>query len=374
MEVLLPLLAYVGIMGGLLLYSARNSANAPIEPNPPLERSKRVYTEGDKVLAEIAQRHGLKHSVDVTAGRVDDLRVEFAALPSGTRPELYRGVARFPRSLGLELEVRARGALGGGGGEPIVSEDFDHHFRVDALHADQAKALLEGELDDAFRKALTRGLKVSLDDAELKVSLDGRLGHERAVESAHWLIETAQAIRQARAALPRPAMQERILEAFNALAQSLGGVVEEDELRLELEEGCLTAHVDRVQGKDFRTALSIAFARPLTTDVRLRLESDLTRFERWRHQDIELGDATFDAMFVVSGEPKDEISRLFSAEVRTSLLALEKKVDSLALTPTELDVTVDGALAEQMSLADLVESLRAIARLLGPARAQGAYR
>ena len=139
MEILLPLLAYVGIMGAVLFYAARGSANAPLLPNPPRERHRRAYTLGDQVLAKASEQLGLKHDVDVASGRVGDLRVELAAVPEGTNPVTFTGVARFPRSLGLELSVKLRGVLGGRAGKAIVSDDFDHVFKVDAVHEDQAR-------------------------------------------------------------------------------------------------------------------------------------------------------------------------------------------------------------------------------------------
>lgn len=372
MEIVLPLLAYVGALTTILWAVARKGTEAPIEPNPPRERMARVYTLGDKVLVQVAQQYGLKHDVDVASGRIGELRVELAAVPDGTNPMEFRAVARFPRSLGLELSVRRRSL--GGRGETVVSNDFDHDFRVDALHADQARALLDGPAGEALLKGERRGFRIELDDHELALTLDADLGAERAVEAAGWLVQASNTILTARAKLPRPELQQRVLDCFNALAQSLGGRVDGDVLCLDLEEGELSAHVDRVSGKQFRTELCLVFARPLSLDLRLGLESERSRFARFRHKDIRLGDPSFDEVFVVMGEPEDEVRALLDETLREHLLALREDVSTLSSTPTELEVTVDEALSDRDALGELVDRMVAVARGLAPQKRSGAYR
>lgn len=374
MEVVLPILAYVGALTAILWAVAKKGANAPIEPNPPRERVARVYTVGDRVLAQAAKQHGLKHDVDVASGRVGELRVELAAVPDGTSPVEFRGVARFPRSLGLELSVRKRGALGGRAGEAVVTDDFDHEFRVDALHADQARALLDGPAGEAMLKGVGRGFRVELDDHELTMAVGADLGTERGVEAASWLVQTATAISAARAKLPRPELQQRVLDSFSDLAKSLGGRVDGDVLRLDLEEGELSAHVDRVSGKQFRTGLCLVFARPLSLDLRLGLESERSRFARFRHKDIQLGDPSFDEVFVVMGEPEEEVRAALDEALRAQLLALHQDVSALSATPTELEVTVDEALSDRDALGELIDRMVAVARSLAPQKRSGAYR
>jgi hypothetical protein len=373
-EVVLPLLAYVGVLTGILWAVARKGVNAPLEPNPPRERVKRVYTLGDQVLARVAEQHGLKHDVDVASGRVGELRVEIAATPDGTSPMTFDAVARFPRSLGLELSVKQRGSFGGRSGEAVVSDDFDHDFKVDALHADQARELLGAAVGEALRKGVSRGFRVELDDRELVLSVSANLGTERAVEAMSWLVQTAQAILEARARLARPALEQRVLDAFGSLARSLGGSVDGDVLRLDLEEGELSAHVDRVSGKRFRTELCLTFAKPLTLDLRLGLESERSRFARFRHKDIQLGQPSFDEVFVVMGEPEEEVKAALDEPLRAELLALHQNVDALSLTPTEIEVAVDEALADRDALGDLVEAMTGVAQRLAPRKKQRAYR
>lgn len=374
MEVVLPLLAYVGVLTGILWAVARKSAMAPIEPNPPRERVKRVYTLGDQVLAKASEQHGLKHDVDVATGRVGELRVEIAAMPDGTSPVDFNAVARFPRSLGLELSVEQRGSFGGRGGDAVVSDDFDHDFRVDALHADQARELLGGAVGEALVKGVSRGFRIELDDNELVMSVAANLGTERGVEAMSWLVRTAQAILDARARLARPELEQRVLDTFGSLARSLGGRVDGDVLRLGLEEGELRAHVDHVSGKRFRTQLCLVFDKPLAIDLRLGLESERSRIARVRHKDIQVGQPSFDEVFVVMGEPEDEVRAALDAPMREELLALHERVDALSLTSTELEVAVDEALADRDALGELVEALVGVAQKLAPRKKHGAYR
>lgn len=374
MEVLLPLLAFLGIMTGVLVAAAKAGANAPIEPNPPRERPKRVYAPGDRVLAKVAEEHGLRHDVDVASGRVGDLSLEIAAVPDGTAPTRFTGVARFRRSLGLELVVEQRGSFGGRSGDTVVSKDFDHDFAVDALHLDQARALLEGPVAQAFTRAANRSLRVALDDESLSVAVDAGLGPERGIEAMSWLVTTARAIEEARARVKRPAMEQGMVDAFTSLAQGLGGNLHGDELRLDLEEGELGAHVDRVSGKEFRTTLRLSFEKPLALDLRLGLESQRSRFERFRYKDIQLGDELFDEVFVVLGEPEEDVAAALDEPLRELLLTLHEGVDALLLSPTEIEVAVNRALADRDELETLVGSMREVARKLAPKRREGAYR
>lgn len=374
MELLIPFLAYLGLLGGVVWYAARGSANAPILPNPPRERTTRVYTLGDQVLAGAAETLGIKHDVDVATGRVGELRVELAAEPDGTGPMKFSGVARFPRPLGLELSVNPRGVLGGRASKAIVSDDFDHVFRVDAIHADQARELLSGQAGELLMEGASRGLRVALDDDTLEVSIDATNGVERCTQALTWLGETGQAILAARARLKRPELEQKVMDAFEELAQSLGGRVDGDELRLGLEEGELTVHVDHVSGKRFRTQLGLVFERPLPIDLRLGLESERSRLERFRKKDIQLGDRAFDDVFVVMGDAEDEVGAALGEELRRRFLDLAEAVDGLALSSTEIEVLVDRALSDRDELGSLVAALREIARALAPRRAEGAYR
>ncbi|MBI3204993.1 MAG: hypothetical protein HYZ29_25880 [Myxococcales bacterium] len=374
MEILLPILAYVGIMGTVLWFAARKSANAPLEPNPPRERVARVYTLGDQVLTRVAQAHGLKHDVDVVTGRVGDLRVEIAVEPDGTQPVTFNGVVRFPRSLGLDLRLRHRGALNAYGGVPVVSDDFDHVFQVEALHADQARGLLSAEAGAQLMTGASRGYYLKLDDDGLSLSVDAARGVDRSATALTWLIETAQAIVLARAGLRRPELEQRVHDSFTALAQGLGGRVEGDELHLDLEEGELVSFVDHVTGKQFRTRLTLVFDKPLPVDLRLGLESEQSFFARFKHKDLQLGDDRFDRTFVVFGEPEDEVKGVIDAELRRTLVELSASVDSFTLTPTELELGVNSALSDRDALGNLVDAMRNVARALCPRRGQGAYR
>lgn len=374
MELVLGLLAYVSILGGVLWYAARSTVDAPIEPNPPRERPKRVYTLGDKVLAATAKRHGLRHDVDFVRGRAGELRIEIVAVPDGTNPERFEGMAYFPRSLGLELSVEQRGSVGGRGSTTIVSDAFDHDFAVDALHADQARALLSGSVSEAFHRAMNRSFRPKLDDEALEITVSARLGAERCAEAMTWLIDTAREILAARASLPRPALEQRVLDAFELLAQDLGGRVAGDVLSLTLEEGELSAYVDRVREKVFRTRVRLELSRPLAVNLQLGLETERSRFARFKQADIELGDARFDDTFVVFGDPEDEVKSALGEAVRSKLLLLEEKVDALTLTPTELRVSVEAAVSDRGELGELVDLMRAVAASFAPKKGQGAYR
>jgi hypothetical protein len=373
-EIVLPILAYIGIFGGLLWAASRKSASAPIEPNPPRSRPARAYTEGDRVLAAVAERHGLKHHIDEVTGRVGDVRFRLAAVPTGTLPEEYSGRGRFVRSLGLDLSVVRRRGLGGRASDVVVSGDFDHEYRVDARHEDQARELLGGELGEALLKGASRGFGVSLDDDALEIAVNARRGVEACTEALSWLVVTSQAVVVARAGLKRPALEQRFLDSFAELAQSYAGKIREDVLSLELESGELTLHVDHVSGKRFQTQLSLSFARPLAVDLRLGLEAERTRFERFRRRDVQTGHARFDEIFLVLGEPEEDVVSLLGEDVRQRLLELHELVDGITVTPTELDVRVDEAVADRETLGELVAKVDAVAQALCPRRAQGAYR
>ena len=373
MEALVLLLG-VGTAAAVLWYAMLAGTEAPLLPNPPRERSKRVYTLGDEVLAGAAEQLGIKHAVDVASGRVGELRVELAAQPDGTSPMTFSGIARFPRALGLELSVTRRGVLGGRAGKAIVSDDFDHVFRVDAVHEDQARELLSGEAGELLMTGDSRGLRLSLDDDTLEVSVDAAAGVERCTQALVWLGETGQAILAERARLKRPELEQKVMDVFGELAQSLGGRVEVDELRLELEEGELTVHVDHVSGKRFRTQFRLVFERPLPFDLHLGLESERSRIERFRKRDIQLGDPAFDAAFVVMGDPEDEVKAALGEAPRQCLLGLAQAVDGFVLSPTEIEIAVDRALSDRDELGTLVDTLRDVARALAPSKAAGAYR
>jgi hypothetical protein len=118
----------------------------------------------------------------------------------------------------------------------------------------------------------------------------------------------------------------------------------------------------------------LTFAKPLPLDLRLGLESERSRFARFRHKDIQLGDPSFDETFVVLGEPEDDVHAALDEPMRERLLTLAEAVVALSLTPTEIEVGLDGALGDETALSDIVDALREITRALAPRKAQGAYR
>jgi hypothetical protein len=377
-ELALFFLAIPTALGVVLWLAARKGNMAPLEPNPPRERPKKVYAWGDQVLLAAAERHGLKHSLDIAKGLVGDLRIVLEASPHAAAPrnELsFPGEARFRRPLGLELELVGLRALQAG--ERVeISEELDMTFRVKALHPDQAKKLLAGDVGEALLYAARKGWAPRLDDRGLSFEVPGRASEETLAEAFAWLVDTARAILSARAVLPRPELEQRVLEAFAREADVRGGRVDQSsgELQLSLDAGEIRAFAQHSRDEGWRTTLSVELRHPIGAELHLGLEAERSAIQRWRKKDVQVGDAAFDAALVIAGESDEAVRELLGASARKALLALVSGVHHFELEPTELTSARNEAVHDAKALHEWVDATLAVVDALTPQTQRSAYR
>lgn len=367
------ILVFLGIQAAVftaLFFALKGSADAPLEPNAPPEKPKKVLAYGDEVLARAAERHGLRQQLDVATGKVGELGVTLRAVPHAAVERVglsFTGEAVFERGLGLEVEVRPHGG---------DTSDFAEAFEVEALHPDQAKALLGGELGDAFVDAKRRGWSPSLDDSRLAIEVPGQQPADEVDQAFVWLVETARAVLGARRALPRPALEQGVQDAFRAVAEQRGGRVDvgKNELLIETELGTLRAWLERRGKKAFRTVIGIELERSVPADLHLGLERDRSSLARWREPDLSVGQAEIDDTFVVRGESQEAVRAVLGEAARTKLLALVERVDGFELEPARMRLSKDNPLNDAAELLALVDHALAALGALCPSAPRSAYR
>jgi len=373
-------LAMIGVpvaLISLLVYSVAKGKVPPMGDAPPREKPKKVYAFGDQVLMAAAERHGLGHDLDIARGQVDRIRFELKADPhaAAERNDLkFTGRARFPKPLGLDLEVRRSGLLRGAG--VPISDAFDMEFNADALHPDQAQKLLAGDLGEALLYAKRKGWSPELDDRGMSMSVPGRTDIGTLAEAFDWFIETACEVLKVRATLPRPELEQRVLGAFAKEAETRGGRVDRRTAELEIpsDVGEIRAAMEHEKGKHFRTTLTLTFARAVPAELHLSLERDRNAVERWRKSDVQVGDSDFDSTFVVGGENEEGVREALTDDARAKLLALAKQVASFELDPVAFATSRASAVDDPDELHDWVSAMLAAAEALCPRAEKSAYR
>jgi hypothetical protein len=374
------LVALVGVpvaFIGFFIYAFSKSKVAPMLDNPPRMKPQKVYAFGDQVLMAAAERHGLRHDLDIAQGKVDGVRFDFKADPhaAAERTDLkFTGRARFPKPLGLDLEVQRSGLLRGDG--IAISDAFDIEFSVDALHADQAQKLLAGKLGDALLYGKRKGWSPELDDRGMSMSVPGRGDVETLAEAFDWFVETAREVLSVRAGLPRPELEQRVLDAFAKEAETRGGRVDRRTAELEIpsDVGELRASMEHEKGKHFRTTLTLTFARAVPAELHLSLERDRSAVERWRKSDVQVGDADFDATFVVGGEHEAGVREALTDDAREKLLAVAKEVATFELDPVAFGTSQARAVDDPDELHAWITAMLAAAEALCPRAEKSAYR
>jgi hypothetical protein len=130
----------------------------------------------------------------------------------------------------------------------------------------------------------------------------------------------------------------------------------------------------RDHGHYYETRARLDLALPIRLEITLGLERERSAVDRLRDPSIQLGAKEFDSIFIVRGEPVDEVRAFLTEPVRAALIAVAKLVDGLELRPGHLEVFVTRTISDYEELTTLFDSIATVARTLARELHRRAYR
>ncbi|MCB9663036.1 MAG: hypothetical protein H6732_02910 [Alphaproteobacteria bacterium] len=298
----------------------------------------------------VAWKLGLEADTRGTSiqGHLDRRRLFVGTVDGATRrgrrtPEV-RALLDLSTPLGLGLDVRrvdgrlTRWRRGRAGEITVGDPTLDDAIAVRAAEADRARTLFTDGVRDALEDLLGRTAEVQLTDDGIQARLRRPPPSDRALtELVASLRRLAEALEQARAAMPAPAALTHLIPAWGALAGELGLVLDPGRPALHGTLGEVEVHVVPVrQGAGWCADVRAWLPPHPPTGLRVWPE-DHRRPLRRHGQDIALGDPVFDEAFVVQGYDPRVIVQILGPEARRALLALAEEVP-LRLTDAALEV------------------------------------
>lgn len=177
--------------------------------------------------------------------------------------------------------------------------------------------------------------------------------------------------------LPPSVLERDVERAFGPVARQLGGHFDRVKLALDLgdENGVLEAWVEHVRGSEWRTRFELSLERRLVPNLRIADSRHASAWTSWHEPDLRVGDAAFDAAFIVRGERGDVARAALTPEVRAALLALRLWLDRIKLEDGRLAGRVDRVLSDSRTVERAAMAVLAVGEAFAlTRRTRSAYR
>lgn len=271
-----------------------------------------------------------------------------------------------PLLVGLKFDSRSPVSLGDlFSFSPIP----DRGPQIAALDGVRARQLLEPRDADGFQPiAYARSLKAHHLTVELTDNVVTVFAHDRVtslpllstcLDGAVFLAQHLGGRRQSLAFSPYPewpALAAEVGLTFDPLRHTLSGTYRDVAVLVALATD---------QGVPF-TQLRAFFPRPLGLGLSLRRQGTVDSIVKFfGGQDIELGDAVFDAAFVVQGRPEDAVRRLlWEPSARAQLVGILGRATRLVIGDRALDVRASGFQTSAATLRAMLDDATAAMRAM----------
>jgi hypothetical protein len=278
----------------------------------------------------------------------------------------------------MGLEAHERGAVGrlvgglfGQHDIQIGQADFDQRFAVKGLDPEHVRRLLSGPPGAELLRAAGHFPSLTISDDRVVIEHNG---YERDLDKVRASLEAVGRIGEALMAqrAREPAAWEGPLRAaWGAVAQ--GWQLSFDAPRATIE-GVARGLRLRVRPHLFEghliTDLEFSLPSPPACSIALSPQHGGDGFFRrlFRGQDINLGDAAFDAAFVIKGEPEAEVRALLTPAARQRLMEARSMAEALELEKGTLKLRVPKLVLAPDHLDDLLKHGFAAAAALSPHR------
>jgi len=333
-----------------------------------------------QAYAEVARRLGLE--VDTRGvslqGHLADRRVWIGQVMVGHGTDRHSttwGVVDLDRPLGLGLLLRRRGLserlFRRSRAPEATLSNADLARLVEARGDDPSRirSLLTEEVQQTLAAVMRRWPDVVVTDHSVRVFLKKPEARGDRLQSlVDALLHLASTLEKARRDVDVP---ERLQAEASGWADLAGALNLDVEPWLPALSGTLEGHrvvlAIRRQSGGYAAELRLRFGAP--SDIGLRIRPQVEPDGYWSvGQDIQVGDARFDAAFVVKGYDPLTVRETLNATARDALMVLA------ATGPVEVDdkyLLVRGLPLSPATLSDLLATALSVARAMGRTAVEG---
>jgi hypothetical protein len=313
-----------------------------------------------------------------TAPDSEGIAVRVSALePRDGDRFLIECVLSPPLHMGLELVPHGRPWSSWYWDPRFRDPDLREAFSVRALHEEQVEPLINGWILRELMRVRSSGHAPRIDDYSLKLTVS--CGHDPqhlklAIERAARL---AEGLVLQRAKIPPSAFERDVESAFVPAARRLGGHFDRANLALRVSDGVATLDVwvEHVRGAQWVTRFELELERRLAPQLKLADGRHESLWTRWAGPDVTIGDAAFDAAFIVRGAREDLLRAVLTPEVRSALLELRERLEQLRVENGRISGRVERALTDERVLEGTALALLAVSEAFAQTpRPRSAYR
>jgi len=342
-------------------------AAGSLAPVVILERLNR--RQAGPILRTVARQLRFDFESGVARGRLaHDIQARWLA----DTPGMFEVRAFFGADLGMGLSVKP---IFRAQDEPAPNLGWQFHdsLQVESWDRDQGIELLRPMVSTLLRLRQRYGIWV--DDRSLLLRAAPGATAAELVELAREADALAGSLVARRALIPSSVRERRTRKLLDQLAERLGGEREGAAVETETDTGHLELRFEHAPPGTGCLELALDLDPPLPVTLSLMDEASRSKWDRWRHPDIQLSDAEFDRRFIVRGEPEEEVRAVLTQPVRRALLDLQRRSRQLVVTRDAITCTLHGDEPATATVVDVVRALDACAAALSlKPRLGGPYR
>lgn len=294
-------------------------------------------------------------------GHTHHRTVYYTELGAAMDPPLLMGLTMRPHSLVGKL----LGSIFGQSDVFVGDAALDDAYHIRAGDEDLTKRVLPGRV--AGELLAPNRPRCVVTDAAVTVELSGWVRDVEAVRPAleqvgrvgHALLE----VRQRERAWWEPAF----VREWSPVAQAWGLRVEARRAQMEGEVRGASVVARTSYEHGLRTSVHITHPDDLGCELSLaRQGSDGFLAKLFRGQDISIGDAAFDAAFVVKGVPSARVRAVLSESAREKLLEIHERASLFHVKQNLVEVWARGPVLDAANLDEMLKLVFAGAEALRP--------
>jgi hypothetical protein len=285
---------------------------------------------------------------------------------AGLRYTYCRALLEPPLRLGLKV---ARNITASADASSIRTgrASFDNVFTLTAREGLQAQRLFLSSLADDFALVAQSGWQLSATDNYVQVRLGGDYGtqvpgKDPLYAALDTVVHCGQRLLSARRTLPKSAEEQNVITSWERCAPRLGLTVDQAQTMLTGTYAGLQAEVyaDCIQGREWRTVLTVKLPRPVGFALYLTRKGAADRIWGPRGiqmlEKISLADPMVEQAFGACGSQQNTLAQALTPQARQQLQRLCQKAADVLIEDSKVQASVAGFLTEAGELQEILDS------------------
>ncbi|HRH41050.1 MAG TPA: hypothetical protein PKY82_05350 [Pyrinomonadaceae bacterium] len=352
-------------------------------------RTKRAMEEWEKLAeqlglkVETGKETAIYPMTGVYDGREVKLAVGFRSSGDGGGVNFTFCQTRINPPLRLMLKINSEkgilnDALGVMAGESFISSgnaEFDKEFNLFALDRERLSQFLGQKLLDGFAANLANDLlqakphfkSVLLTDGYFYIEDKGAIYDlERLKVMLNWVVYVASRAENSNQLLPLSVWEKVLIQTWKAFAEQNGMRFDEKNLILKgLYKGFETqVNLGRSNEQTWLTEFKFDFGKSLMTGLQILQQNSLHEFVAFLGaQDIQVGDAVFDKLFVVKAENVQTVQHLLKPDLCQQLIKLNTPAKTLKIDDEEIFLSTESVVNDESSLQSYLDEIAKTAQM-----------